>query len=176
MRKSRSAPLSLQRARSYAPSSSRVGSPVHMHGLGYGSGRAVGVRTTRRFAPRLIASAAALARSCVSTVRPAHRPHSAQDSKEAFQRESASSRSCDTTLARRRLRYRDCRNDGADRLRALARQFAPATMLMLARLCLRQHCHAKHRRLSCARLAVPARVTPRFQLTALRCALLASGE
>jgi hypothetical protein len=36
----------------------------------------------------------------------------------------------------------------ADRLRALACQFAPATMLMLARLCLRHHCHAKRRRRS----------------------------
>ena len=67
-------------------------------------------------------------------------------------------------------------DDGADRLRALACQFAPATLLVPARLGLRLPCHAKHRRLSCAGLPVQARVTPSFQLTALRSALLASGH
>jgi len=39
-------------------------------------------------------------------------------------------------------------HEGADRLRALACQFAPATMLVPVRLGLRHHCHSKLRRLS----------------------------
>jgi hypothetical protein len=50
----------------------------------------------------------------------------------------------------------------ADRLRALVWQFAPATMLVPARLCLRHHCHTKHRRLSWR-----GGLTPSFQFAAL---------
>ena len=71
---------------------------------------------------------------CVSTVHCVRRPHATQDSNEAFYASRVSSRSCDITRGRRRLRYRDCLNDGADRLRALARQFVPATMLVPVRL------------------------------------------
>jgi hypothetical protein len=83
----------------------------------------------------------------VSTARCARRPHFARTAARHCWRESASSRSCDTTLAEMAAALTRQPRRCADRLRALACQ-----SLRLRCSCLRVWafalCHAKHRRLS----------------------------
>jgi len=103
-------PLSYQRARHYASPSSKVAVAIHPSWLADGSGALVGVRRSSALARLAANSRCALG---AGARPPMLREHGSVPPPASLrglvQRESASSRACDTTLARQRRRWRDRR-------------------------------------------------------------------